>query len=1140
MKISILVAVAATVSFSIGCTGPNGPQSIDSSHASAIVPGTSIALQPDGSASLLDQLKRYRGQTQFLTPSPYSQMGLEGAPRMASAASADAKGGGGRQEQESDIYKVGKAGSKLLYLLNNYRGLQVVSFADGADQPKLVSRVKATGNYPKDMYFDEANNRLLVLEHLYYSEDGSYNYSDMQSRIVVYDVSNPSAPVVSAELPVSGSIADSRIVGDVLYIASSIRPDSNSYGSNEQKAEGVVTSFDFSGKKIKEVEKLKLSLPSAYGENMNIQTVQNPDGSFSYYLIAVLSETGWGWGDRKSLVEVVDISDAKGKIKSLMSVSAKGTVSERSQTLIKNNTLIVTSNYIVDSTAERRIARIAVETFGLPKKGVATLTEKEATYRHLHMELALEGKTGAEYDQAREVLLSDVKLGLKGKFVVTKDGLLRKVVSDSVVTVGDTRGMSSSLQDVRYQDGLLYAFWVPADQVDPLDIFDISTPENGVKHLSRLEFDGWVSKAVPMSYGGKNYVVALGWIVPAVNNERNLRHPQASIFEIKKVGAKYKAEQVSQLTFQSSNLWTDFNSPDRFIEVRQDGEGKGQILFAASQSSAAVYQSGGKILQFNLAELASADPEKALSEGAFLAGKSGWLRRVFSNSEIDRVNTFSDQALGIYDTTKVALDKTVKASAILELARQIRDYQTVKLAGRTQGVQIISDWSWYSDDESQTTLRMVDAKAADSEKSSVPDVKVPGSYIASRVQNGVLYVLTNSHKSETNAKGEWSYTSKSYLHVLQAGASALKVASSTEWDTTRRNEAAPPVAVRMRLGRPSGYGSGNFVALPGGALLVQIDNAIKLATPSGAQDVNLSGCTTKNRGELQANVVNDTVFVTSAETVEVSKDDNLTAMRNFVAVADLKGSTLTCGAELNIPGQLLTVTKDSALVDDTAMVDLVTKKSERFDAAGKPTIVEYKAMKTARGLVGLATRAGSATLVDELAKTAGDGYNSPTLKSTRAGELVQLSAFESGGSFRPSFRGGGPSRGRMRTDDSSEAAFEFIQVDSKGALTSEKFGVELTGSTGARLLGVEKDPAGKYLALVQMGRKLQVVQWSDSNKRPEVRKLVALDEKLKPVTASESVASSNSYYGSSYHFSPEQMSFEIVEGLSGINQFFVK
>lgn len=1102
-----------------------------------LLPASAVQTKPDGSLSLLDQLKRFRGQTEFLTP-------VEIRPMAASARgdSRAAMGGGARQEQESDIYKVGKAGSKLLFLLNN-RGLQTVSFTKGADQPELLARVKATGNYPDDMYYDEANNRLLVLERLYYSEDGSYNYSTAQSRILIYDVSNPTEPKISGEVPVEGQIADSRIVGKVLYIASAIRPESNPYGyGREEKTKGVVTSFDFSGTTIKEVEKMELALPAVSGEQINIQTVVNADGSYSYYLVATLSETGWGWWDRKSMVEVVDISDAKGKIKPLMTVSAKGRLSERSNTLIKDGTLIVTSNYIVDEKATRQIARIAVETFVLPKPGVKPLSEKEVQYRLLHMDLALQGKTDADYDRIRDALLVDPVYGLRGKFYAGADGKLRKAFADSVVTVGDSRGQSASLQDVRVQGNRLYTFWVPTDRVDPLDVFDISAPQAGIKHVQHLEFEGWVSKAVPMQFNGHDYILGLGWITPTVNNERNRQYLQAAVFEVATKRGKLAIDIAAQLTFANTNTWADLNASDKFIEVREDGNGKGQILFAASQYASNLYQSGGKILDFDLAKIDSADANAALSEGAFLSGRSNWLRRVFTNPEIARINTFSDQALAVYDPTKIGADKVTKATAVLELARNIRGYQTMLRGRRSAGVQIVSDWSWYSSgtDVGQTSLRVVDSRAADAELKTAVELKVPGSYVASLVQYGILYILTNDYRSEVDAAGKWSYKSKSYLHSLAMEPKGLNLLKSEEWEVDQSNQSVPPVGVRMRLGQSGRHSSGNLVALPSGAVVVQIDSKLKLVRTSGLQDLTIKGCVTKDRSDLQVMTVNDSLYVASAENVQIPElKSGSYALRNFVAKASLSGTELTCSAEVNIPGRLLTVTPAGSMITDDKWVrDIVTKSYTQTDDKGKKVVTQYQELKTASSLFGLSTGT-KATLVDEMPGVEENYYGGQALQSTRAGEFVRISSFGERAQsrprpyYRPSYNG----------SMSQDTAFEFIQVDDKGYLSSQLLGVQLAKNSGAQLLGVEKDPTAlveTFIGLVRSGRSLQVVRWTELDKRPRVLQLVGLDEKLAELPAADAIASSQSYYGSSYHFSPEQMSFEVLEGMNGVNQFFVK
>lgn len=84
----------------------------------------------DSKAEML--LSRNIGQTEFANPgyglmlqSARSGDGLEAVPASASKSSDQ------RAVQEADVFKIGKKGSKLLYLLNSMRGLQVVSYADG-------------------------------------------------------------------------------------------------------------------------------------------------------------------------------------------------------------------------------------------------------------------------------------------------------------------------------------------------------------------------------------------------------------------------------------------------------------------------------------------------------------------------------------------------------------------------------------------------------------------------------------------------------------------------------------------------------------------------------------------------------------------------------------------------------------------------------------------------------------------------------------------------------------------------------------------------------------------------------------------------------------------------------------------------
>src|SRR4051812_30962432 len=69
---------------------------------------------PGEAGSLAAQLKRFRGQTQFLNPGPYYFDGPMPRPMPGSDQKAGQPAEGGKREQEeSDVFKVGLPGSKL-------------------------------------------------------------------------------------------------------------------------------------------------------------------------------------------------------------------------------------------------------------------------------------------------------------------------------------------------------------------------------------------------------------------------------------------------------------------------------------------------------------------------------------------------------------------------------------------------------------------------------------------------------------------------------------------------------------------------------------------------------------------------------------------------------------------------------------------------------------------------------------------------------------------------------------------------------------------------------------------------------------------------------------------------------------------
>ena len=175
--------------------------------------GAAKAEPPKSVDELEAQLSRHEGQKAFLNISNSGFGGL-GGMRAANAESSQGGFGVARAVQESDVFKIGSQNSKLLFLLNNYRGLQVVSFADGAEKPKLIGRAESTGNWSRDMYFDEPNQRLVTLESVYNAASGNYRSN---TRLLAYSVKTPEKPSIAQKIDLEGYTVDSRLVGDDLY-----------------------------------------------------------------------------------------------------------------------------------------------------------------------------------------------------------------------------------------------------------------------------------------------------------------------------------------------------------------------------------------------------------------------------------------------------------------------------------------------------------------------------------------------------------------------------------------------------------------------------------------------------------------------------------------------------------------------------------------------------------------------------------------------------------------------------------------------------------------------------------------------------------------------------------------------------------
>ena len=893
--------------------------------------------------------------------------------------------------------------------------------------------------------------------------------------LVVYDVSNPSKPTHSRTVDITGLVMDSRIVGDVLYVAS--RADDK----------GLVTSYSLTSEDLHQVEQHELSLPVSYGENMNI--IQQDD---NYYLVAVLSDKGWSWWQNASTVEVVDISDAHGKIKPMMTVATRGFVRERSQTTIANKTLVVTSNYAPKEAApgQQQVLRIAVETFKFPEAASEILTDEEAQFRKLNIQRQLQGHYGTDLDQLQDKLMNDPELGLKGRFVRQGESL-KKIVADSMITVGDGSGLSAQLQDVRYQDGLLYAFWVPRDQIDPFDLFDMSHPENGISYLGRLHFDGWIERAIPFSFQGRKFVLGLGWIQPVVDNDDGRRVPQAMIFEVKQVGKTLKAVDVAQLSLEGSNIWTNFNGQDKMVEVRETTPGQGEILFGAERFEKGDFAGGGQIIRFDLSKVDTGD---ALSQGPFLSGGAEWIRRVFTNPEINRINSFSDHALATFSPTQTKGD--VHPVNILELARNIAGYEVL---GGT-GVQIVTDGYWGSVG-STTSLRAVNS--ADAEKAqAISTLEIPGTYQARLMIGSDMLVLTNKYESSEKA-GKWTYTQTTRITRVTAANGLLSEVAHQEWVTSDSNG-------DLSLESP-------LVKLADGTILISAANTVhRLDVSQGVKAIDLAldaSCQTTDRRNVSIKVLNGGAFLTSDQSIDSKDFENERFVRHFLSPVTLNASSIRCEATYNVPGTVATINANNdILVDDSWVTDIHVKKDQND-------------VETQHSLLALHLENGVATLKDESVLPQAPQVYYPRMMCMGCG----------GGSFTD-LRAMGAQLVSI-TAKGSQGLLEMYQVgaDSMIEKDTRSFTTAFDDDT-VSLSGILQTADGT-LAVLKGDRQVQVVRWTAKDLRPQALQIKAVDEHGEEGKASEIVTIPGSWWSvTDLHYSEASHSLEMAQGWTGLTQ----
>ena len=225
-----------------------------------------------------------------------------------------------RAIEEADVIK--REGDRL-YALSAIGGLTVVDIAD-PDAMTLLGRFRATAT-PFEMYVRDAT--VFVL----YNGYGEYEYDDeteqytyyQTSYVVALDVSDPEDIVEAQRFEIPGYIADSRLVGDALYVVA--YDDAYCYRCGD-KPQTHVMSLDVSNpSEIVKVDEIDFDeRQDGYGWGRSLS------GNDQRLYVAG-PRYGNGVEPEGSTIQVIDITDAGGDMQEGAAIEVAGQINSRWQ-----------------------------------------------------------------------------------------------------------------------------------------------------------------------------------------------------------------------------------------------------------------------------------------------------------------------------------------------------------------------------------------------------------------------------------------------------------------------------------------------------------------------------------------------------------------------------------------------------------------------------------------------------------------------------------------------------------------------------------------------------------------------------------------------------------------------------------------
>jgi uncharacterized secreted protein with C-terminal beta-propeller domain len=275
------------------------------------------------------------GETSFESDDPDRSQGgggfSKGGATSSSGASVDASatptsaGGEGasaaRTIEEADIIKVD---GDRLYALSKFGGLSIVDTSN-PDALRVVGRLRMDSQ-PFEMYVRGSQVFVMLNDYGHYDESYKpYGKWVQSSEMIAIDVSNPSAPREFSHFDVPGTIADSRLVGDVIYL---VTHENGSCWRCSDTPSTIISSFSSGAQGFGKVDQIAFS---------------SPQKTYNYWQRSVsatnerlyVAGPEWNWdgqsGTQRSIVQVVDIKDPTGKLRKGADVPVNGQINSRWQ-----------------------------------------------------------------------------------------------------------------------------------------------------------------------------------------------------------------------------------------------------------------------------------------------------------------------------------------------------------------------------------------------------------------------------------------------------------------------------------------------------------------------------------------------------------------------------------------------------------------------------------------------------------------------------------------------------------------------------------------------------------------------------------------------------------------------------------------